>query len=361
METRLGNFSTPKQTKKKEVVVVEEKRPPRKKREKQKKQAKPVKVIELDVNKPMNDAELNAQRAAIRARGKGSSGVGATIGNLIYPGLGGLVGSAAEGLFKTILGKGDYTEVENINSPLPKNNTIMGLQTPRVAEQVMQMHSDGLCTRVQHREFFASVNMYSTFTASGNLVFPWDSLMFPWLRGICPFWQKYKFHGMVIEYVPTSTNAVSAGSPATGSVMMSFQYDMYAPTPISGVNLLNTQGAVSGRPMDQIVLAVECDDAYTPVQPLYINTGASTGPDARLYVFGKFVFATQGPAAWTNIGQLWVTYDVTLISPWIETFALEPRTLPSVLNDSKVDDEDEVVVPKQARLEVPKALLGARR
>jgi hypothetical protein len=284
--------------------------------------------------------ELAQRRLAIREQGLKTSGIGATLGNLILPGLGGLLGNAAEGLFKTILGKGDYVAVDNLNEPLPQNNTVMGLSTPGVAQQVMQMHSSGICTRVTHREFIGNYGMSSGFSAQINPIYANNVLMFPWLSTIAPNWQKYKILGMVFEYVPTSTNAISAGTPAVGSIAMCMNYDAYAPVPTAMANLLNTQGAVSCRPQDSMVCAVECDPGVTPTNPLFIDvTGA--GPDSHWYVFGNLITASQGPAAYSGAGQIWVSYDLLLISPWIESSSSEV----SLFHPRDDQKDQEVVVP----------------
>jgi hypothetical protein len=305
---------------------------------KPKKARKKVEIVEVDTSRPMSQAAVQQQRAAIREKGLSTTGVGATIGNLIYPGLGGMLGNAAEGLFKTILGKGDYKEVENISEPLPTNNTVMGLQTPRVAEQVMQMHSSGIATRVQHREYFGSISMSSGYVCGAYPLNPTIPFFFPWLSTIASSWQKWKLLGCVIEYVPTSTNAISAGTPAVGQVAMCVDYDFYAPAPDSLTNLLNTQGAVSGRPQDQIVCAVECDSDYTPMNPLFVTAQVGAA-DTRFEAFGRIMIATQGPAAYSNAGQMWITYDIMLISPWIFNITSSVTEKPVITRDEGKDDK----------------------
>lgn len=252
--------------------------------------------------------------------------IGAALGNAILPGIGGLLGHAAESLFKTITGSGDYEEVEHIAKPLPTNNTILGLQSNPVTNAVENMHWNGLATRIAHREFVGSVNMTSGFSNFTFGIYPTsDSTpsLFPWLSTIAANFQKWKMLGCVFEYVPTSTNAISAGTPAVGTIAMAINYDILAPIasgPTGLVNLLNTQGSVSGRPQDCIVCPMECDPGLTPTNPLYmLQTGVNATPyiDPHWYVQGYLNFATDGPAAYNNCGQLWVTYDMLLISAYV--------------------------------------------
>lgn len=290
-------------------------------------------------------------RKAMNIAGSALSGVGAKIGNMILPGIGGHLGHAAEGLFKTILGFGDYSEAENINHPLPLNNTVMGLQTPAVRHSVENMHWDGQATRIAHREYIGSISMTSGFAAASYPIEPTSSFMFPWLRGISPNFQKWKLLGCVFEYVPTSTNAISGGSPAVGQVCMMIKYDDYAPNPTSLQNLLNCQGAVSGRPQDQIVCSVECDPGVTPLNPLYIvHPGGGVG-DEHFYRYADLIVATQGPAVYSNAGQLWVTYDMQLIAAYVEPEVLvnPPGTLviSRVSETKQAEADDTVIIGKQ--------------
>jgi hypothetical protein len=257
----------------------------------------------------------------MQGAGKSKTGIGATIGNMIAPGIGGHLGHAAEGLFKTILGFGDYSEVENINHPLPENNTIMGLQTPTVTQSVENMHWNGLATRIAHRENIGMLSMTAGFGVAKYPIDPVSTFMFPWLRKITPNFQKWKLLGMVFEYVPMSATAISGGTPAVGTIAMSIEYDVEIDSflPASMQNVLNSQGAVSGRPFDQIVCAVECDPEYTPLNPLYIMHPQTTHSDYHFYAFANLIVATQGPAAYDNCGQLWVTYDLQLISAYQES------------------------------------------
>lgn len=288
--------------------------------------AKPVKEVIIEVEKPGKSTE--------RKRSGGNSGVGATIGNMLMPGVGGVLGNVAESAFKTIFGKGDYVESENITQPLPHNNTILGIQDRNVTKQVMQMHAAGGVTNIKHREYIGSVSMSATFVAAKYQIFPTTSFVFPWLSGIAHRWQKWKLLGMAFEYVPTSTNAISGGTPAVGQVSMVVNYDDYAPIPTSLQNMLNTQGSVSCRPQDEMVCAVECDAGQTPTNPLFIPDGGAI-PDNKWFVFADLVLATQGPVAYSNAGQLWVTYDIDLISAYISPLFPTPNSFG--INDGKDD------------------------
>jgi hypothetical protein len=305
------------------------------------------KVVEKEVEF-YEPPENRARRAAVHKRGMQTSGVGASIGNAILPGLGGLLGHAAEGLFKTILGSGDYTEAEHISKPLPVNNTILGLQSPPVTNMVQEMHWNGQATRIAHREYIGSISMSSGYAAAQYQIEPTSTFMFPWMSRICPSFQKWKLLGMAFEYVPTSAQAISAGTPAVGFVALGINYDQAALLPSSMANLLNTQGSISGRPQDGIVCPVECDPGLTPLNPLYIAPAGILIDEPKFYMFGNLTIATEGPAAYTNCGQLWVTYDMLLISAYVPSPAAPgPIPRPVIGDGSFSHSESFTVVEKK--------------
>ena len=246
-------------------------------------------------------------------------GLGQALGNVVMPGVGGILGHAAESLFRTIIGQGEYKYSDNLSpEQMPYNNTIVGQQTALVKQSVDQVHWSGLATRIAHREYLGSVGMTNSFQAYLKAIDVTDVGTFPWLAPIATNFQKWKILGMVFEYVPTSANAIAAGTPAMGAVALSFQSDVNLPQPNTMVNILNTQGSVSGRPTDSLICAVECDGAYTPVNPLYVRHPSLT-TYTNLVAFGNLVIATEGPAIYSNAGQLWVTYDIQLISAFVES------------------------------------------
>lgn len=249
-------------------------------------------------------------------------GVGASIGNALLPGVGGVLGHAAESLFRTITGQGDYAEIID-ESSMPRNNTILKVQDPSVRQSVDYMHWSGSAVRIAHREFITNVKMTSGFVVSRYLIDVQDATTFPWLREIALKFQKYKLLGMVFEYVPTSANAVSGGVPAMGSVSMAVDYDQYMLAPNGLPQMLNYQGAISGRPTDNLVAAVECDPGFTPTNPLRVrHPWVGFGPNQNDYVFGQLLVATEGPADYAGAGQLWVTYDIQLVAPFVDNYPL---------------------------------------
>jgi len=71
----------------------------------------------------------------------------------------------------------------------------------------------------------------------------------------------------------------------------------------------------STKPSNDIMHPIECKRNETSVSILSTRFGLSPG-DLRLYDFGNFSIATVGmQGTSTNVGELWVTYDITLLKP----------------------------------------------
>lgn len=251
-------------------------------------------------------------------------GLGKAIGDTLLPGVGGALGHAAESIFRTIFGQGAYLYSDSIGgSDMPLNNTLVGMQTETVKASVDQMHWDGLATRIAHREYMGEITTSTTFTANLLAIYPTNVGMFPWLSDIAHKFQKWKLLGMVFEYVPTSS-PIATNSPALGSISLAIQYDTYLPAPTTLAAMLNWQGAVTGRPSDHLVCAVECDGSYTPMNPLYVRRAGST-PIENLTTFGNLIIGKSGSETEYIGGQLWVSYDIQLIAAYVELPAASLR------------------------------------
>jgi hypothetical protein len=87
------------------------------------------------------------------------------------------------------------------------------------------------------------------------------------------------------------------------------------------LELLNTVNAVSGKPSVNVMHGVECDPDETPQRVLYTDrtTVASAGSNGpSWYTLGVFVVGTAGsqvPSPGFDCGELWVTYDISLLKP----------------------------------------------
>lgn len=241
---------------------------------------------------------------------------GTSLGTMVaQPLAGGALGSAAGstlgGKISQFLGFGKYTVKKN---SLLKEGGSLAEGVPLPSFGVI-----GHETRVRHREFIGDVvASNSSFVYNLYTINPGMAATFPWLSTLAQSYQQYKFNGLVFEFVSTSSDITSGG--ALGSVILATQYDANALPYPDKLHMENSEYCVSAKPSLSQVHACECDPAVTSVPIKYIrsvNEDTSKGYDARMYDMGVLQVANKGvpSSSGTVLGELWVTYDVSLFKP----------------------------------------------
>jgi hypothetical protein len=141
------------------------------------------------------------------------------------------------------------------------------------------------------------------------------SATFQYLAQIASNFEEYYIHGLVFEFVSTTSPYFSGG--AMGSVIFAVQYDAALPAFTSKPQMENSDFAISARPDVSIMYGVECKDQ--PMNGRYVRT---TAPNALQPVnftdLGTLYVANQTSiAAGTILGELWVSYDIEFRKPHI--------------------------------------------
>lgn len=185
-------------------------------------------------------------------------------------------------------------------------------------------------TVVRHREYLGDVITSSTIGAFKNTAYllnPGNPDCFPWLSGIASNYEEYCFEGVIFEYRSMSADALNSTNTALGSVIMSTGYDCTDPLFASKSEMENYEFSSSCKPSVDMVHPIECEPRQTAISTeLYLApnitviSGVAANQDPRLYFWGIFQIATVGfQAASVNIGELWVTYQVSLLKPkmWV--------------------------------------------
>lgn len=225
------------------------------------------------------------------------------------------VGKYIGNKISAITGFGDYTVHDNT----------LTTQSGVVPEgtQIPQFVNSDHSTRVSHREFIRDILVPTNPADFNNIaeqINPANSNLFPWLSTLAPSFSQYKVNGMVFEFRTMSSDITTGG--ALGTVVMATNYDSVDLPYPNKVVMENAQYSVSCKPSVSMIHAIECDPSMTASKLLYVRNGSSTlnvDKDARFYDMGIFQVATKGLPGTTNqvLGELWVSYDVTLYKPEI--------------------------------------------
>lgn len=255
-------------------------------------------------------AEVTRLGAALRALGGlGGSAVGGLIG---MPTGGAAVGNSLGAALSKWLGSGDYTV---------GTNTIVK-KTLKGSDTVPMMHGEGQSIVVRHKEYLGEVLGSTTFRVNQSFELnPGVSTTFPWLAGVAAHFQEYRIRGLVYHYVPTSGSAINSTNPALGSVLLQTSYRSNDSPPTSKVEMLNEYCSNESVPSEPFAHPVECDPRENPFNVQYVRTGAvPSGDSVLLYDLGTTHVAVSGQASNdTVLGDLWVTYEIELKKPILES------------------------------------------
>lgn len=190
----------------------------------------------------------------------------------------------------------------------------------------MSMGKGGMV--VSHREYIQDITSSVPFIGENFPLNPGMQQTFPWLSQIADNFEEYIPEAMIFEYKTTSSNTVvntTNSNPGLGTVVMATQYNSLNNDFGNKQQMENYENAVSVDPSRSVVHAIECAKGQTPVQPMYVRTGAlpataGVSNDLRFYDLGKMTIATVGQQ--TNnfvIGELWVSYRIRFLKPRLQT------------------------------------------
>lgn len=223
---------------------------------------------------------------------------------------GGRLGSALGARISKLIGSGDYA-----STGLTAHNTLIRNSVPA------SISFGDRTIRITHREYVCDVLAGASAPAFNSRQFVVNAnytTTFPYLSGIATQFEKYRFQGLVFEFVSTTTPYALAGA-SVGTVVMACQFNTASPDFQTKTQMENVENAISVR-MDQNALyGVECKDQ---VQNWYYTRHIGTNANAssnvsNIYDLCDFSIATVGGGATENaqVGELWVTYDVELTGP----------------------------------------------
>lgn len=231
--------------------------------------------------------------AAIKGKGDYQTTFGGRVGSSI----GGFIGHAAQKAIMAITGMGDYKV---------KSNTIMnGTSPPAFA-------AGKHCTKFCHREFVTNITTPgSAFSIQQFEINP-KSALFPWLSEIALSFEQFIVRGMVVEYKTTSATSIASTNTALGSVIIATQYNVLAPAFIGQQQMEAYEYCTSCAPSLSMIHPIECDPSLNSLREFFVD---SSSGDPRLENLGTVYVATVGQQAASQIGELWVSYEMDLIRP----------------------------------------------
>jgi len=239
----------------------------------------------------------------------GLIGSGAALGGYLGGAPGAMIGRQLGAGVSKYVGTGDYTVTDN-TLLAPRKGAVFG--------------NGGRAVRITHKEYLGDIIGSTAFTSRIFYLNPGLESTFPWLSPIAGRYQEYSIVGMVPEFHSTSATALNSTNTALGTIMMTTQYNPLRPAFSSKMECENYQYSTSGPPSQDQMHPIECASGEAPLDHQYIRTGAvPAGEDARFYDYAYLQVSTVGMQAAANIGELWISYDIELYKPAIDSGQLD--------------------------------------
>lgn len=216
--------------------------------------------------------------------------------------------------FKDITGYGDYTVNRNV---------LVGV--PSVGNPVY--HPNALT--ISHKEYIGDVitsNTANDFKMHKYELNPSNSQLWEFLAQIANNFEEWIPEGIIFYYKSTSGDALSSTNTALGTVIMASLYNPYAADFNNKADMTTTEFCSNGNPAEDLMHPIECDPSQGSIAQYFIsqlNYNPSTkfnSQDKRFSTLCNFFIATTGfQGTSVNIGELWVSYQVSLLKPRLFT------------------------------------------
>jgi hypothetical protein len=158
---------------------------------------------------------------------------------------------------------------------------------------------------MQH-ELIATVAGSTGFAVTPYVINPGNPTTFPWLSDIAAKWESYRFNYLRFRY------ETRKGTSTDGSVIMAIDYDATDAPPVSEAVMTTYSGAVEDATWKNCACLAAVSQLHKIGPQKYVRQATlPTGGNIIDFDCGNFMFGTTAQADTSNIGKLWVDYDVT--------------------------------------------------
>lgn len=163
-------------------------------------------------------------------------------------------------------------------------------------------------------EYLGPITSTTNYTLHTYEINPGIQATFPFLSQFAKLFQEYVFNRLTFYVRPRTTTA------ATGGIFQCFLSNIKMPAPANLTDMMTISGAKEAPVWDPKPMRISKEDLQLDGPTRNIRTGAlGSEEDAGLYDPGRYFYATQGATSGVDnnavAGDLFVTYDVTLLNP----------------------------------------------
>jgi len=151
---------------------------------------------------------------------------------------------------------------------------------------------------------------------------PGNATLFPWLSGMAPLFEKYRFDRLSFDILPSAPTSVG------GRLYAALDYDWDDTPATTATELMSNLGAVEGSLWDALTLRVDTAHLNQVTNVRYVADVTRQGDSQRL-VYGGYLMIAASLSEGTYTFDLWVDYEVSLFNPALPTqmgYALSSST-----------------------------------
>lgn len=164
--------------------------------------------------------------------------------------------------------------------------------------------------RVRHREFIRDVHGSEEFVSTLYQINPGLPTMFPWLSVVAAQYESYLFRSLKFCYETQKSASTS------GSVMLAVDFDAADDAPTNKQVMMSYHNAVRASVWNECIFRGDARDLKKFGVQRYIRSGnIAANLDIKTYDVGNLIVATQGEENTSAIGELYVEYEIELITP----------------------------------------------
>ena len=182
--------------------------------------------------------------------------------------------------------------------------------------------------RIKKKEYLGAIAGSDLIAIRSLVLNAGDPATFPSLSRHAMNFEQYKMHGLIFWFKSTSGESTATASTNIGEVIMCSVSDSEEPVPTTKQHMLETDKPVTAKPSLSSCYGVECADSKV----LRIRHGDpnEASADNTTFDMGRFFIGVEGANILsTRVGELWVSYDCTLIRSrdprGLETLAFRQR------------------------------------
>jgi hypothetical protein len=237
------------------------------------------------------------------------------------------VGVPGASALKRLSGAGVYTGQGEYEG----QNGLFSSETADVPTVESSGTEDG-AIKISHREYLT--DLYgNSYSATGVNLKPFDlqsyeinpgvEQTFPWLSQLAQNFEEYELEQCIFSFRST-VQEVSSANGQVGTITMATLYNVDNPNFRDKTEMMQYAHSNSVKATDDVMHGVECDDAkLSGTDEKYVRSAPlDLGVQKKDYDHGRFQVAISNtPEAFkdASIGELWISYTVTLRKPKIFT------------------------------------------